>query len=306
MARVTQDTRRGSRMLMGGAGHDLKAAYLRRAGTVFRSAVMLFFLLFTVVPFIWMFGSAFRPVQEIFAYVYPVSWKTFIPLHFTADNLIELLLSEGSMWPRYIANSLFVAVAMVVGSGLINSMAAYGFARLRFPGREVLFVLVLATVIIPFEAIAVPLYLVMRQLDWIDSYQAIILPGVANAFTIFLLRQFFMGIPRELEEAAIVDGAGYLRVFFQIIIPLSRPALITTSIITFQAGWDAFIWPLIVTNTPSVRLIQIALSTLSGQDVTYWNHIFAGVAVAAVVPILIFVFLQRYYTQSMMTSGLKL
>lgn len=267
--------------------------------------LMTFLLLFPVVPFIWMFGSAFRPVTEIFEYVYPLSWKTFVPVQFTANNFIDLLFSEGSLWPRYIFNSLFISVTTVVVGSLVNSLAAYAFARLEFPGRDLLFLMVLLTIIIPFEAIALPLYQVVRQLGWLDTYQVMIAPMLANAFSIFLLRQFFMGIPRELEEAAIVDGAGRLRIFFQIIIPLSWPAIISTGLITFQAQWDAFLWPLIVTSSPEVRVIQIAVSNLIGQDATYWNELFAAVALAALVPLILFFIFQRYYTQGITTSGLK-
>jgi ABC-type glycerol-3-phosphate transport system permease component len=161
------------------------------------------------------------------------------------------------------------------------------------------------TVIIPFEAIALPLYLVVRQLGWLDSYQALIVPTLANAFNIFLLRQFFMGIPRELEEAAIIDGASRLRIFFQIVVPLSWPALISTALISFQGSWDAFIWPLIVTNSPEVRVLQIGISNLSGQDAIFWDDLFAAVALAAIVPIILFIIFQRYYAQGISTTGLK-
>ena len=267
--------------------------------------LMSFLLLFPLVPFIWMFGSAFRPVTEIFEYVYPLSWRTFIPVNFTAENFIQLLFSEGSMWPRFIFNSIFVAVTTVVAGGLVNALAAYAFARLRFPGRDVLFLFVLLTIIVPFEAIALPLYQVARILDWLDTYQVMIVPVLANAFSIFLLRQFFMGIPSELEDAALVDGASRLRIFFQIVVPLSWPAIISTSLITFQASWDAFFWPLIATSSPEVRVIQIAVSNLVGQDATYWDDLFAAVAIAALVPMILFFIFQRYYTVGISTTGLK-
>lgn len=277
----------------------------RRLERIGLYVLMTFLTLFTLIPFVWMFSSAFRPVPEIFQYIYPLSWKTFFPVNFTAANFQNLLFSEGTEWPRYIFNTLFVAGVTVVLGGLVNAMAAYAFARIRFPGRELLFVLTLLTVVIPFEAIALPLYLVVKQIGWLDSYQALIVPGLANAFNIFLLRQFFMGIPRELEEAAIIDGASRFRIFFQVIIPLSWPVLISVGLITFQTSWDAFIWPLIVTSSPSVRVLQIAISNLAGQDAVYWNELFAGVALAAAVPIILFLIFQRYYTQGISTTGLK-
>lgn len=267
--------------------------------------LMAFLLLFSVLPFIWMFGSAFRPVQEIFEYVQPLSWRTFIPVNFTAANFTDLLFADDSLWPRYIVNSLLIALVTVTLGGLVNSLAAYAFARLRFPGRDILFLMVLLTIIIPFEVIVLPLYQIVRVLGWLDSYQALTVPTLANAFSIFLLRQFFLGIPRELEEAAVIDGASRLWIFFKIIIPLSWPAVISTSLITFQGSWDSFFWPLIATSSPEVRVIQIAVSNLIGQDATYWNELFAAVALASLVPLIFFIIFQRYYTQGITTSGLK-
>lgn len=276
-----------------------------RVKTLLHYSVMAVLAFIMLAPFVWMFGSAFRPVQEIFAYTYPFSWKTVVPVEFTVDNFTRLLFSPGSLWWRYIFNTLFVSVVVVFLGGLINALAAYAFARMEFPGRDLLFVLILATVIIPFEAIALPLYLVIKQLDWIDSYRALIVPALANAFNIFLLRQFFLGLPRELEEAAIIDGASRLRCFFMVIVPLSTPILITTALLSFQSSWDSFIWPLIATSSPKVRVIQIGIANWVGQDVTNWDMIFAAVALAAAVPIAIFAVFQRYYQQGIATTGLK-
>jgi len=271
---------------------------------VLHYAVLTFLVLFMIVPFIWLFGLAFRPVTEIFAHTSHLSWKTFIPVNFTLENF-QKLFSNNSPWPRYIFNTLFMAVCIVFIGGIINALAAYGFARMKFPGKNVLFVLILTTVIIPFEAIALPLYLVIKQLDWINSYQALIVPALANAFNIFLLRQFFIGLPLELEEAAIVDGASRLRIFFSVAVPLSWPVLITTGLLSFQASWDAFIWPLIATTSPEVRVIQLGISTLVGQDVANWELVFAAVALAAAIPILLYLIFQRYYKQGIATTGLK-
>jgi multiple sugar transport system permease protein len=267
--------------------------------------VMALLALFIIFPILWMFASAIRPVQEIFAYTYPLSWKTFIPVKPTLDNFKNLLFSPDSEWIHYILNSLFISAVIIFLGGLINALAAYAFARLKFPGRDVLFVLTLVTVIIPFEAIALPLYLVIKQLGWIDSYQALIVPALANGFNIFLLRQFFIGIPYELEEAAIIDGANRLQIFFRLIIPLSWPILITTGLMSFQSSWDAFIWPLISTSSARVRVIQVAISMLIGQDFTYWDYLFAAVSLVALVPMVIFIVLQKYYQQGITTTGLK-
>lgn len=277
----------------------------KRFKRILRIVVLILLFIFMVAPLVWLFTSAFRPVTEIFASVYPFSLRTFIPSEITLENFSKLLFSEGSWWPRYIANTVFVAVVTTIVGTIINALAAYGFARIRFPGSNILFFVVLLTIIIPFEAIALPLYTVIKGIGWINTFQALIFPALADAFCIFLLRQFFMGIPVELEEAAIVDGAGRLRIFGSIIIPLSWPALITAAIMVFQKQWQAFIWPLIVTSSQEVRVMQIAISTLIGQDAVYWNEVFAATAIAALVPIVIFLFLQRYYIQGISTTGLK-
>jgi len=282
-----------------------KKVYKEKSQQFSKFVLMVFVALFALIPFIWMFSSAFRPVPEIFEFVYPLSWKTFFPVTFTADNFIALLFSKGSHWPRYILNTLFVALTTVAIGSLVNALAAYAFARLKFPGKKVLFGAVLLTMIIPFEAIAIPLYMVVKQLGWVDTYQALILPALANGFNIFLLRQFFLGFPKELEEAAIIDGASNIGIFFKIVIPLSWPVMISTGLLTFQASWDSFIWPLIVTNSPEKRVVQIGISNLIGSDATYWNELFAAVAIGAIVPLVIFFIFQRYYIQGISTTGLK-
>lgn len=272
-----------------------------RAGQYVLMSILLIIFL---VPIFWMVTSSIRPLEDIFRYIYPLSWKTFIPTEFTSDGYFKILFSENTYWPKYIFNSVFVAFTTVIVGTFINALAAWGFARSRFPGRDLLFMIILATIIIPFQVIVLPLFLVIKTLDWTNTYQALIVPVLANAFNIFLLRQFFIGIPIELEEAAIIDGASPLKIFFTIAIPLSWPALITTGLITFQASWDSFLWPLIATTSPDVRVIQLGLSILASDDASYWDEIFAAVAVAASVPIIMYLFLRRFYRQGISTTGI--
>ena len=266
---------------------------------------MSILLIVFVVPVFWMLASSLRPLEDIFRHIYPLSWKTFIPTEFTANSFVKILFSEDTPWPKYIFNSVFVTFTTVVVGTFINALAAWGLARIRFPGRGLLFMIILATIIIPFQVIALPLFLVIKTLGWSNTYQALIVPVLANAFSIFLLRQFFIGIPRDLEEAAIIDGASPLRIFLSIGIPLSWPALITTGLITFQASWDSFLWPLIATTSPDVRVIQLGLSILASDDASYWDEIFAAVAVTALVPIIMYLFLQRFYRRGISTTGIK-
>ena len=206
---------------------------------------------------------------------------------------------------HYIFNSLFVAVTVTVFSLIVNSFAAYAFARLEFPGRDVLFVVFLSTMIIPFEVIAIPLYLEMRWLGWVDTYQALIVPFVASPLGMFLLRQFFLGMPRELEEAARIDGCSMFGAFRRIVLPNSVPALIAFGVIRFQFSWDAFVWPLIVAPSPPVRVIQVAIASFDTDVQVQWNLILAAAVLASLPIILMFAFLQRFYVQGMLTSGLK-
>ncbi len=263
------------------------------------TAVALLFLL----PYLWMFGASFRPVQEIFENVYPLSWRTILPAHFTLGNYQSLFTEEP--FGRYLFNTLFVAGTVTVLDLFVNSLAAYAFARISFPGRDVLFVGLLATIIVPFEAIMIPLYLIVRSFGWIDTYLVLIVPSAARIFSVFLLRQFMLGIPRDLEDAARIDGCSHWRIYRHVILPLSAPALISLGILTFQEHWDSFTWPLIATNHQKYRLVQVAIATFSQQDVVLWDRILAGSAVATVLPIVLFLALQRYYVRGIVTTGLK-
>ncbi|CAG0946620.1 L-arabinose transport system permease protein AraQ [Anaerolineae bacterium] len=270
-----------------------------------RYAIMSLFALFFAVPFLWMFLASFKPQLEIFQYIFPLSWKTFIPQTWTLENFQGLMQLEPYPFTHYIFNSLFVAVAVTLGSLVVNSMAAYAFAKLKFPGQNALFAIFLSTTIIPFEVIAIPLYLEMKTFSWVNSYQALIVPWIANAMGIFLLRQFFAEIPRDLIEAAQIDGCSHLSAFRKIVLPNAIPAMITFALIRFQASWDAFFWPLIVAPSPEKRVVQVAIATFATEAQTRWGLTFAATTLATLPIIVAFVLLQRYYVQGVMTSGMK-
>jgi len=189
---------------------------------------------------------------------------------------------------------------------LFHSMAAYSLARLRFPGRGLLFVAIISTLMITFPVILVPLFLLVKQLGWVNTYWALIIPNIFNASGIFLMRQFYLGIPRELEEAAIIDGASLVRVYYAIILPLARPIIAALSIFFFLANWNFFLWPLVVTTDPNLEVLQVGLATLSGQYNTQWNLILAASLVAALPILALFIFFQRFIVESVKMSGLKL
>lgn len=272
---------------------------------ILRYGLLIVFAVIFVMPYVYMFLASLKPQTEIFQYAFPLSWKTFIPQTWTLENFAELLRLSPYPFTRYLINSVFVAIASTVGSLLVNSMAAYAFARLEFPGKRLLFGLFLVTVMIPFEILAVPMYLEMRTFGWIDSYEALIIPWIANAAGIFLLRQFFMEIPKELIDAARIDGCTHFSSFWHVVIPNSIPALITFSLIRFQASWDAFFWPLIVAPNPEKRLVQVAIATFTTEVDTRWGLTFAASALATLPILLLFLFLQRYYVKGVLMSGLK-
>jgi multiple sugar transport system permease protein len=270
-----------------------------------RYLLLTLFALFFVVPFAWMFLAAFKPQPEIFQYIYPLGWKTFIPQTWTLENFRALLELQPYPFTHYILNSVFVAVAVTLSSLVVNAMAAYAFAKLEFPGRNVLFALFLSTTIVPFEVVAIPLYLEMRTFNWVNSYEALIIPWIANALGIFLLRQFFADIPRDLIDAAKIDGCSHLSAFRRIVVPNAVPAMITFALIRFQASWDSFLWPLIVAPSPEKRVVQVAIATFATEAQTQWGLTFAASTLATLPLIVLFVLLQRYYVQGITTTGIK-
>ena len=258
-----------------------------------------------VTPYVWMLASSLRPQVETFQHVIPLSWKTFVPQSFTLASYRELFALVPFPFSRYVFNSIFVALSVTTLSLIVNALAAYAFARLEFPGRSVLFAIFLSTMIVPFEVLAIPLYLQIRSFGWVNTYQALIIPWIANPLGIFLLRQFFQEIPRELEEAARIDGCSYVGAFRHVVIPNSIPALVAFALIRFQASWDAFLWPLIAAPSAEKRVIQVAIASFVTEVQTRWDLTFAASVVATLPVAAAFLVLQRYYVQGVVMSGLK-
>lgn len=290
-----------------GAGAQQMAGVSARrfAGGALLYAALIALAVGFIVPYLWMFSSSLKPATEIFQYIMPLSWKTFIPQVFTFDSYRELFRMVPFPFSRYLANSVFVAVSVTVLSLVVNALAAYAFAKLDFPGRNVLFGIFLSTMIVPFEVLAIPLYIQVRSYGWINTYQALIIPWVANPLGIFLLRQFFQEIPKELEEAARIDGCSYFGAFRRIVLPNSIPALVAFALIRFQASWDAFLWPLIAAPAAEKRVIQIAIASFVTEVQTHWDLTFAASTMATIPIVVLFLVLQRYYVQGVVMSGLK-
>lgn len=285
---------------------QLEGASLRRAVLrVVRYVSMLVLAALFLLPYVWMVSGSLRTQNEIFANLYPLSIWTFVPRQWTLASFQALLQLQPFPFTHYLLNSLIVAFVVTALSLVVNSCAAYVFARIRFPGRDLLFIVFLATMVIPFEVLAIPLYLEMRALHWVDTYQALIVPFVASPLGMFLLRQFFLGLPAELEEAARIDGCSLFGAFWRVVLPNATPALIAFGLIRFQFSWDSFIWPLIVAPSPPVRVIQVAIASFNSDQLVQWDLIFAAAVIASLPIVLLFAFLQRYYVQGVVTSGIK-
>ena len=275
-------------------------AIFRRLGThlLFCLVGVLF-----VLPLWWSLASSLRPLDEIFKFTSPFSINALIPQHLDLSAYVNIFADKG--FGRAIFNSLLVAVTTVLGGLIVNGLAGFAFAVIQFPGRQILFFITVLTFLVPFETISVPLYGVIKSFGWIDTYYALVMPGLANGVVIFLFRQFFGQIPRELAEAARLDGAGWLTILWKIYLPLSKPVVISGGLLLFLFQWEAFLWPLISTRSEELRVIQVALAGFEQRYATLWNELFAASNVATLIPLLILFPLQRFYIQGVTASGFK-
>lgn len=250
-------------------------------------------------PFFWMLRTSL--LTEPDAAVFPPIW---LPAYLELGGYTGVFTVQP--FGRYILNSAFVAVTVVASQLVTASLGAYAFARLRFPGRDKLFLLYLATMLIPAEVTIVPTFVLISRFQMVNSLAGLIVPGLFSVFTTFLLRQFFLTIPFELEDAAKIDGAGYFRRYWQIVMPLSQPALATAAIFIFIGTWRSFLWPLIIIRTRELRTVPIGLAAIQQeQGHTDVPQLMAG-AVMAIVPVIaVFLALQRYYIEGVAMSGLK-
>jgi len=249
-------------------------------------------------PFVWMVSSSLKPPNEIFS-----NPPILISPNFSLDNYFEVF--RQAPFERYMFNSFFVATTVTVVALLLHSMAGYALARLEFPGKRVLFILIISTLMIPFYTILIPLALLVRELGWINTYWALIIPAIPHAFGIFWLRQFFLGLPQELEDAARIDGASRIGVFFYVALPLAKPVLAALAVFFFLANWDSFLWPLVATNRPEMRMVQVGIQSFTGEHGNAWQLIMAASVIAILPTLLLFFGLQRFIVESVKMTGLK-
>ena len=262
------------------------------------NGALLVLALLSLAPLAWMLSVSFMPRGEAAQFPPPL-----LPSAPTFDNYRELFARTGMA--RYFANSLLVALSITGLSLLVNTMAGYAFAKLRFRGRERLFQWLLAALVVPAQVAMLPLFLLMKQLGLVNSYWGVILPAAAGVFGIFLVRQYARSLPDELIEAARIDGAGELRIFVRIVLPLLRPVLATLAVFTFMAAWNDFMWPLIVLTDQQHYTLPVALASLSREYIMDVELMMAG-AVVTVLPVLgLFLLLQRYYVQGLLLGSVK-
>jgi multiple sugar transport system permease protein len=271
-----------------------RVAWLR---PVISHALLVVVALLFAAPIIFAFATSLKPQDEVFT-----APPTLVGSELRWDNYLEAF--RFAPFARYFFNSFLVAIigtAVVVAA---SSLSAFAFARLRFRGRDLLFVLFLGTLMVPQEVLIVPMYWLMQTLGWVDSYQALILPFAFTAFGTFLLRQFFLTVPAELVDSARIDGAGLFNIFFRIMLPLSRPALAVLAMFTFIAYWGSFLWPLIVIDTIDVKgTVPLGLNSFMAQQGTQWNLMMAAAMLAMLPSVLLVVLLQKNLVRGLLTTG---
>jgi multiple sugar transport system permease protein len=253
-------------------------------------------------PFLWMVSTSLAEAGQVFAENRPW-WQEWLPTSFVWQNYVKVW----SVVPfaQFYLNSIFVSLCITFGQVATSAMAAYAFARLNFPGRDRIFFGYLATMMIPGAVTMIPVFILLRHFGWIDTYKALILPGIFTAYGTFMLRQFFLTLPKDLEDAAKIDGCSYVRIFWHIILPLSKPALATLTTFTFMGSWMNLMWPLIVVNTHTKYTLPVGLAYFQGVHGTDWTLLMAA-SMMMILPILIvFLFNQRFFVEGIKLTGIK-
>lgn len=263
-------------------------------------AILVVGAIVMVMPFIWMASTACKPPTELS--LVPVR---LFPMEPVCGTNLAGLYDISPQFNRYFANTAFVTIVRTIGQLVFCSLAAYGFARFRFPGRNILFALTLGLLMVPYQAIMIPQFMLVNSFGWRDTMLGIISPNVFSAFALFLLRQAFLQIPRELEEAAEIDGANPLRILWSVVLPLSMPAIAAFGVISIQAAWNDFLWPLVIANSEATRVVTIGISLLQSERATPWNLIMMGSFMATLPMIVLFLALQRYFIEGVALSGVR-
>jgi multiple sugar transport system permease protein len=253
----------------------------------------------TLIPFLWALSASFKPLSEIVS-----GEPNFLPKNFTFDNYKQIFLQEPLFW-RWLFNSVAIAVSVTALNLLLNSMAGYALARLRFVGKRFWFFLILAILAVPAQITLIPTFLILKAIGWLNSYQGMIVPSMVNATFIFMMRQFFVNFPKELEEAAQLDGLNTFGIFRYIVLPLAKPALAAQAVFVFMGSWNNFLLPIVILFDPEMFTLPLGLNTFKGQYISYWNYIMAASMVFTLPALGIYAFFNRYFIQSVTFTGGK-
>ncbi|MEC4818925.1 MAG: carbohydrate ABC transporter permease [Scytonema sp. PMC 1069.18] len=261
--------------------------------------VLTLYAAITLIPFLWALSASFKPLSEIVS-----GEPNFLPKNFTLDNYKQIFVQE-PLFLRWLFNSIVIAIAVTLLNLIFNSMAGYALARLHFAGRNFWFFLILAVLAVPAQITLIPTFLILKTLGWLNSYQGMIIPSMVNATFIFMMRQFFMNFPKELEEAAQLDGLNTFGIFRDIVLPLAKPALAAQAVFVFMGSWNNFLLPLVILFDPEMFTLPLGLNTFKGQYISYWNYIMAASMVFTLPALAIYALFNRYFIESVTFTGGK-
>jgi multiple sugar transport system permease protein len=267
--------------------------------TTFLYAVLTVYAVFTFIPFLWALSASFKTLAEI-----SQSGLSFIPKQFTLDNYKYIFLSEKS-FPRWFLNSAYVAVLVTALNLLFNSMAGYALARIDFPGNKAIFFFILSILMVPDKVTLIPLYLIIKDFGWLNSYTSLIVPVSVNATYIFMMRQFFISFPKELEEASEMDGMSRFGLFFRVALPLALPPMAAMSVFIFMGSWNEFMKPLLYMSEKAMFTLPLGLNTFKGQYISYWNYIMAASMVFTLPALIIYLFGNKFFIKGVTFTGSK-
>jgi multiple sugar transport system permease protein len=262
--------------------------------------ILIAYSIMTVIPFLWGLSTAFKTLPEASRAV-----PTGLPLHPTLEAWTGPNGVFTVNFPRYFLNSAIVALLVTIGNLFFDSLAGYAFARMRFPGREVLFFFVLGTMMVPAAMTLVPVYVILTKLGWINTYQGLAVPFMVSAFGIFLMRQFFRSIPMEMEEAGQIDGLTRFGMYWRLALPLSKPALATLGVLTFQGNWDSFMMPSFIASSDTMATLPVGLARFSFQYQTLWPQVMAGSMVVIIPVLVLYIFAQRFFIEGLSAGSVK-
>ncbi|MHB1651457.1 MAG: carbohydrate ABC transporter permease [Desulfitobacteriaceae bacterium] len=268
-----------------------------RWSNVFLHTVLMAGVVIMVFPFVWMFLTSFKSFAEIYSF-------SFLPKHFQFDNYVALF--ERTDFPRWFANSGIIAVATTVSELFFDALIAYVLAKMQFPGRQLIFVLILSTMMIPTEMLVIPWYVMASHLQWTDTYWGIMFPGLISAFGVFLLRQFFLSLSDDTLDAARIDGMGEFRIFWSVALPQIKSALAALAILVFLGNWNAYLWPVIAINSSAMRTLPVGISLFSsGDNGNQWHMIMTASSMAVLPVMVVFMIFQRKIIEGIALTGLK-